>query len=247
MLRSRVDMTCAELRTFTLLLWNDGMRGLSTDDMATLGMVMRTNGLPLLREMRLNDNSFGDPGTVALFKCMDGGSAPSLTMLDLGGIRFGTEGAKTLAAALEKGAMPMLREMILSANPMGREGVAALTAPLRKLPLLANLYLDDCDVGDEGVASLVDKLGKDDFKALVCLGLAENRLTEVSCERLASAIDEDKMPALEQVTICEHHKVVFAQSFEMQLHGAWVTQAIERAMERRAGVPLAWSWPHPHP
>jgi len=54
----------------------------------------------------------------------------------------------------------------LLANPIGNQGVSALTVPLRKLPALEELCLNGCEIGDEGVASLVDNLGKDDFKKL---------------------------------------------------------------------------------
>ena len=50
--------------------------------------------------------------------------------------------------------------------------MAALAAPLRDLPALKTLYLTSCDIGDEGVASLVANLGKDDFKAVENLWLA---------------------------------------------------------------------------
>ena len=74
--------------------------------------------------------------------------------------------------------------------------MAALAAPLRELPALKTLSLSGCKIGDEGVASLVDNLGKDDFKALERLELDETNLTDKTCTTLAAALNEGAMPKL---------------------------------------------------
>ena len=82
--------------------------------------------------------------------------------------RGGRAGARWvwLCAAFGRGAMPNIEELVLGANPISSQGLAALAAPVRKMPMLKTLALPTCGVGDEGVASLVDDLGKDDFKKL---------------------------------------------------------------------------------
>ena len=74
--------------------------------------------------------------------------------------------------------MPQLKELYLGLNPMlGTRGTAALFAVLKKRPALIFLDVGPCGIDDEGVASLLDSLGKDDFKALKNLYLDGNKLT----------------------------------------------------------------------
>ena len=65
------------------------------------------------------------------------------------------------------------------------------------MPALKGLHLNACEIGDEGVASLVANLGKDDFKKLEHLDLtAQTSLTDKACATLASALNEGAMPKL---------------------------------------------------
>jgi len=189
-----VALTCGVLRDLNVLGWH--YEGVTADHMATLGMIIRTNGLTKMRELRLNDNAFGDPGMVALFDGMGRGAAPSLKELDLGDVKFGPAGAMALAAALSRGAMPKLEGLIVSANPIGNQGIAALAAPLRKLSSLESLFFDDCSLTDEGVATLLDDLGKDDYKSLRTLWLNINKVTDKGMATLVSVIDGGGLPKL---------------------------------------------------
>ena len=92
--------------------------------------------------------------------------------------------------------MPKLEELVVSANPIGNQGMAALAAPLRKLPALKVLRLSNCEIDDEGVASLVAGLGKDDFKALKELWLGYNKITDAGAAKLVAAIDAGGLPKL---------------------------------------------------
>jgi len=92
--------------------------------------------------------------------------------------------------------MPKLEHLMLSVNPIGVQGATALAAPLRKLPALKMLCLRQCNIGDEGVTSLVAGIGKDDFKALVQLELDGNGLTEKGCATIAAAIESGSMREL---------------------------------------------------
>ena len=199
--------SCVGMRDATAL--NFSVEGLIADDMATLGMILRTNGLPCLQNLWLQHNAFGDRGMQALCEGLGCGTAPSLRCLDLTGNQFGPAGAEALAAALRGGAMPKLEELDLSGlseelehelqignNPIGNQGVAALGAPLRMLPALKVLELSNCNIGDEGVASLVADLGKDDFKALKKLWLDDNKITDAGAAKLVATIDAGGLPKL---------------------------------------------------
>ena len=74
--------------------------------------------------------------------------------------------------------------------------MAALAALLRKLPALKELYLDGCEIGDEGVASLVGNLGKDDFKALEMLYQVKNKITDAGMVKIVAAIGAGGLPKI---------------------------------------------------
>ena len=78
---------------------------------------------------------------------------------------------------------------------------AALALALRKLPVLKRLDLSACKFGDEDVASLLDNLAKDDFKALEILVIVANNVTEVGCAKLVAAIKGGRMPKLRDVAV----------------------------------------------
>ena len=85
----------------------------------------------------------------------------------------------------------------------GNHGVTVLAAPLRKLPALKQLFLGNTELGDEGVASLVADLGKDDFKALDTLYLSQtsDELTDKGYATLASALTKGAMPRLDDLSV----------------------------------------------
>ena len=190
--------SCAELLCADGLFWDK--KGLTTDDMATLGMILRTNGLPRLQRLVLLCNDFGDAGVQALCAGLGPGSAPALFTLNLLRTGFGPPGAEALAAALRSGAMPNLGAVVLGGNPIGNQGMAALAAPLRTIPALVVLNLAQCGIGDEGVASLLGDLGKEDFMNLKQLHLEDNTITDVGVARLAAAIDTGGLPTLQWLT-----------------------------------------------
>jgi len=210
------ETSCAKLRDVAVqLLWDN--KGLTAADMATLGMILRTNGLPRLQRLHLHCNGererqewslpsgFGDAGVQALCDGLGRGAAPALRVLCLSHNKFGPVGAESLAAALRRGAMPKLAALYIDGNPIGNQGVAALAEPLRKLPALQRLSLDWCGIGDEGVTSLVADLGKDDFQVLEFLDLAKydskNLLTDKAFATLASALNEGSMPKLTELYV----------------------------------------------
>jgi len=176
----------------------------TADDMATLGMILRTNGLPKLQHLFLKSpgrgtEPCGDAGLQMLCQGLGRGAAPSLRTLDLDENTLGPAGAEALAAALGRGAMPKLESLFFGDNPIGNQGAATLAAPLRKLPALENLSLSLCEIGDEGVASLFADLGKDDFKKLEQLNLEGNKITDIGCATLVKVIDSGRLPSLKEL------------------------------------------------
>ena len=192
------------LRYAERVRWTD--RDLKATDMATLGMILRTARWPSLcrlSQLELGYNFVGDSGVQALCEGLTGAFRAPLRILGLGGMEFGLAGAEGLAAALNRGALPKLEELYLHDNRFGNQGVAVLAAPLRKLPALKRLSLSHCGIDDEGVASLVAGLGKDDFKALEHLSRVgtDPSLTKEGCDRLVAAVDAGAFPALQMLQI----------------------------------------------
>jgi len=58
-LSRKLDKSCAGVRGAERL---HGVGPLVADDAATLGMILRTNGLPCLKDLNLGYNGFGDAG-----------------------------------------------------------------------------------------------------------------------------------------------------------------------------------------
>tara|TARA_B110001452_G_scaffold222961_1_gene196018 strand:- start:533 stop:1543 length:1011 start_codon:yes stop_codon:yes gene_type:complete len=200
-------LRCAVLRDAEELRWsserptNDGLatQGMH-DGLATLGMLLHT-WLPRLQKLDLSGNpfstGFGAAGMQALCEGLGRGAAPMLRILNLSSRKYGPVAGEALAAALRRGALPKLEELWLYGNPLGnQQGVAALAASLRKLPTLKHLFLGNCGLVDNDVASLVGGLGKDDFKALFTLALHDNPITDVSATKLGAAIDAGFLPKL---------------------------------------------------
>ena len=202
----KFGMSCAAMRVARVLR-GSGL-AVTADDMATLAMIMRTNGLPRMQKLYFYSNAVGDAGTLALCDGLGRGAAPLLTELVLNSnsnqLKVGPVGAEALAAALRRGAWPRLEGLDLGGNPLGSQGVSALAAPLRKRPALRCLVLNNCEIGDEGVASLFANLGKEDFKALHTFWLEGNKITDVGMATLAAAIEAGGLPTWEWHTHALH-------------------------------------------
>ena len=190
----KAKTSCAELRVAEELDWSNKRK--TADDMATLAMILQTNGLPWLRMLDLSFNGIVDAGMQVLCEGFGHGAAPSLQNLALDCNIIGPAGAEALAAALSRGALLKLWLVSFNINPIGSQGVKALAAPLRTLPALKELYLYNCGIGDEGVASLFANLGKDDFKALEYLWLGHNQITDAGMTTLVAALDSGRLPRL---------------------------------------------------
>jgi len=189
-----VTLTCTDLRDAEELNWHH--RRLTADDMATLATILPW--MPTLTRLNLSGNYFGDEGLQFLVESLGRGAVPSLKTLELTAVEFGPVGAEALAAALRMGALPKLETLCTSNNKLGTQGVISLAPALKKLPALLHLDLGECGIGDEGVSSLLDNLGKDEFKVLEKLYLDGNLLTDKGCATVVAALKAGPLPAIEE-------------------------------------------------
>ena len=224
-----VSMTCLTLRDAETLDWSS--KSLTVDDLATLGILLPW--MPRLMDCDLGESSvFGDEGIHALCERLGPGAPPSLTELGIGDSRIGLAGAEALAAALRRGAMPKLRNLHLACNPeLGGQGATALSTVLKESPVLECLDLGTCGIDDEGVASLVANLGKDDFKALKTLRLDKNDLTDVGCAKLVAALRAGALPAIGEL----YYKYPMDQSeSRISMHASQeACEAVDAGLQQR--------------
>ena len=97
---------------------------------------------------------------------------------------------------------------------------------------MRELGFNCCEIGDEGVAALVDNLGKDDFQALETLILHECGLTGAGCAQLVSVLDNGGLPSLSDIDGMN------PESNPGLSEAAWqaVRDAVGRARARRRSV-----------
>ena len=202
---------------------------LIAEDMATLGMILRTCGLPRLKSIHLNNHICDYASLQALSEGLDGG-APSLKSLGLIDCKIGPAGAEALGAALSRGVLPNLQSFALSSNRIGSQGVVALAPALRKLPALQALYLMKCGIVDKDMASLFADLGKNDFKKLDTLFLVNNVITDAGVASLVTAIDAGALPALKNNEVRFR---LFGGHFDNPASDAAI-EAVQKALVKRS-------------
>ena len=226
--------TCSRLRDAVRLHCGPdtvgrGSAGLTADETATLGMILCK--LPELKTIFVHDVTFDGAGMNSLCECFRRVCLPSLKNLSLTRCSLGPTVAEALAAAIRRGALPNLETLGLGGNFLGAQGAAALATPLRTLPRLHSLHLWSNNIGDKGVASLLDKLGKDDFKALERLSIASNNITDVGCAAIVASLDADAMPLLQFIPVTGE-----GGSQQTQQARNAVSDALARAKGRRGAA-----------
>ena len=192
----KIEISCALLRDVKALDLDN--MDLTANDMATFGMILRTNGLPQLQLLNLYENKLDDTAMHNLCGGLGFCALSSLRYFNVAHNVFGPEGAEDFAAALRRGAMPKLQNCLIYGNRFGNEGLSALAQPLRKLTELTSLLLfGACGIGDEGVASLVDNLDKDDFPSLEELTMHGNsKITSAGNAKIVAAVEAGGLPKL---------------------------------------------------
>ena len=196
-------------------------RNLTADDMATFGILLR-KGQPFLRALYLTGNEIGDAGMQALCDGLSHLKTPSLEAVNLTTTQIGPAGAAALAPALCTEGMSKVTRLWIGQNDLSDEGVTALAAYLRQMPALEVLCLEDCMLGDEGLASLLANLGKDDFKALRHLYLNNNHLTEAAGKTIVSAVNGESLQSLKAVWMLSNDMSPEAEgALKVQLERVW--------------------------
>jgi len=127
--------------------------------------------------------------------------------------------------------MPKLELLSFAGNPIGNHGLVVLAAPLCKMPAFNQLASVRCDIDDEGVASLVANLGKDDFKALKQLWLAGNNINDAGMSSLAAALDAGRLPSLRK-----GHASYDMLFLEQNPASASSVQAVKDALAKRSSA-----------
>ena len=199
--------SCKELREAKLVRWDD--KGLSADDLATLGLLGSV--LPALELLTLNETSgsAGLDGVQRLAEGLVAGALPAVTELGIVNMHVGDAGASALAAALDRGALPRLKVLNLMGADIGDAALVALAPALRRRPALEDLWPLGNPFGDEGLAALVappppagaPPLPTGGLKKLEVLDLDYTEVSDAGCAALAAALDSGALPALKTLQL----------------------------------------------
>jgi hypothetical protein len=133
--------------------------------------------LPLLTELFLRECDLGDDGAAALCLRMIG---RRLTALGAAGNDVTADGAGVLAVSN----WPCLTRLDLSENPIEDNG-ARFLAVAPGLANLAELALNDCGIGADGVAALADSVRLPGLRRLELDGSAGPPISEEAAAELA--------------------------------------------------------------
>ncbi len=137
-----------------------------------------------LATLSLSSNAVGDRGADSVASALT--RSTTITHLALQSNGITVLGAKSICSALRMSACALVF-LDMSGNPLGDAGAIALGHCLDVNTFLKQLYLVDCDIGNDGAASLVDSLVFN--QVLQLLDLSGNRgVTEVQRNRLSNAI-----------------------------------------------------------
>ena len=197
------DMRCSDLLDADEVRFGD-IRGITTDEMKTLGLILRTNSFPKLNTLVLHNIRSGDTSMEYLCEGLSHFVRPSLRKLFIFTSELGPASAEAFAAALAKGSMPNLWNLGLCRNQCGDAGMKALAPALRAHPSLQALHMWGSEMGDEGVAALFDGLSQDELKSLMFVDFDRNHCTDKACATLVAAVDAGAVPSLQDVLIEEN-------------------------------------------
>ena len=176
--------------------------GLSSDDLATLGMLGSV--LPALEKFYMSDGFSGvrPDGVQRLAEKLRAGALPAVTFVRLG--YMSDADASALALALDRGALQQLKKLQLGYAAVGDAALVALAPALRRLPALEVIDLERNPLADTGLAALVappQPAGvpppmTGGLTKLKSLSLVRTQITDAGCATLAAALDSGALPAL---------------------------------------------------
>jgi len=190
------SMSCAQAGAATELLFTDltvaewDVLGALVDELPQLSTLLASGSTPSSRV-----------GVQRFLSGLGAGALPALEFLNLSVSDMDEAGAASLAAALGRGAIPRLSDLLLECNPIKDAGLVALAPQLRQRPLFADLRLEGCQIGDDGLAALVAPPFSTAFKTLKFLGLKHNQISDAGCAKLAEAIRGGALAALQYIDV----------------------------------------------
>ena len=178
-------------------------KGLTAADAPTLTNVLKSKAMARLEELSLYNNNLGDEGAAAIATAAAAGGLPRLESLCLAS-KIGDAGVQALASAFAGGAFPKLDWLGLSRNKIGDAGLIAIAEALEKgaLPELKSLFLNNNSIGDEGMKALMAAAntwaaGKP--RDAPSRQKRDNQLGKENLETLVLAIEDDKLPMVENL------------------------------------------------
>jgi len=191
------SMSCAQAGAATELLFQTDLTvaewdvlGALVDELPQLSTLLAGGSTPSSRV-----------GVQRFLSGLGAGALPALEFLNLSVSDMDEAGAASLAAALGRGAIPRLSDLLLECNPIKDAGLVALAPQLRQRPLFADLRLEGCQIGDDGLAALVAPPFSTAFKTLKFLGLKHNQISDAGCAKLAEAIRGGALAALQHIDV----------------------------------------------
>ena len=191
------SMSCAQAGAATELLFQTDLTvaewdvlGALVDELPQLSTLLAGGSTPSSRV-----------GVQRFLSGLGAGALPALEFLNLSVSDMDEAGAASLAAALGRGAIPRLSDLLLECNPIKDAGLVALAPQLRQRPLFADLRLEGCQIGDDGLAALVAPPFSTAFKTLIFLDLKHNQISDAGCAKLAEAIRGGALAALQHIDV----------------------------------------------
>jgi hypothetical protein len=106
------------------------------------------------------------------------------------------------------GALPLLEMMFLGVNEIGDDGVKSLADALGKgaLPALKELSLRSNQIANPGMISFAEAISKGASPALARLWLQDNQIGDAGLSALAEAMGKGGLPALDQLSL-SHNQI----------------------------------------
>ncbi|KAL1525018.1 hypothetical protein AB1Y20_019893 [Prymnesium parvum] len=170
---------------------NWARRRVTDEDCEVVSTILRgLRGPPHLQVLLLSSNAIGDAGVAALADATAFGALANLEKLYMDNNRVGDVGMAALAASLGKGRLAKLAFVDLSCNRIRDHGVLALAEAIAAMENLATLYIYSNQIGDAGIAALVNALlaSPTSLGKLSKLWLSENKIGARGMAALGDAI-----------------------------------------------------------
>lgn len=171
---------------------------LSAVDASVIANELVRHGAPMLEQLVLLGNRFGDCGVAALSSAFSAGCALKLLMLHLSNNMISLAGARALVGGLR--GTPLLKELYLSSNRLNSYGASALAAALEHCPVLEQLHLVSNNMGPAGFTAIAQSLQW--LKRLTHLNLSCNSGGPSGVGALGAVFRANSTPHLVELQVC---------------------------------------------